>query len=600
MNGDGHRRRRQVVHARFAWGLRGFLRHTITEDDALASLRRRLAERERSFLRLVGKGIFGYPDSPYLPLLEAAGCEMGDIERMVGRSGLEATLRSLRDSGVFVTFEEFKGRTPIVRNGQTVQAGASDFRNPYLSSSYQAETGGTTGAGARVDIDLDNLSAQSEQLLVAQQAHGVARVPMAIWRSTLPDGSGIANILRSAHCGNVHERWFSPITTRHVRPPLRFRLATCGIVALSRLYGRPIPKPELVTMDQAAIVARWAAATRKARGVCLVRAHVSMALSVALAAREEGLDLTGVTFMSGGEPPTPAKVKAITSTGASWFPVYISSDIGCIGAGCARPADGNDQHLFKDGLAVIESSRKVPGVDAPLQVFCFTSLLPAAPMLLLNVEGDDCGVIEDRRCGCLLEASGLTEHLRHVRSFSKLTGEGITLVGSDMVRILEEVLPARFGGSPLDYQLLEEEDDQRVHTALPGDRPRDSNRERGPRGRDRDEHAEARQRRRRSRGGDVEPGGHAADQEGGAGLDGQRKVPAAGGNAEGALGDRANSDDRPDRHRVRPVRAGVHVRAECDAAVAGSGQAEGAHPPPPDLRAAVRCGRRRALRRGRA
>jgi hypothetical protein len=27
-----------------------------------------------------------------------------------------------------------------------------------------------------------------------------------------------------------------------------------------------------------------------------------------------------------------------------------------------------------------------------------------------------------------------------------------------MVRILEEVLPSRFGGSPLDYQLLEEED----------------------------------------------------------------------------------------------------------------------------------------------
>jgi hypothetical protein len=29
-----------------------------------------------------------------------------------------------------------------------------------------------------------------------------------------------------------------------------------------------------------------------------------------------------------------------------------------------------------------------------------------------------------------------------------------------MVRILEEVLPAKFGGSPLDYQLVEEEDEQ--------------------------------------------------------------------------------------------------------------------------------------------
>ena len=48
--------------------------------------------------------------------------------------------------------------------------------------------------------------------------------------------------------------------------------------------------------------------------------------------------------------------------------------------------------------------------------------------------------------------------LRQVRSFSKLTAEGVTLVGSEMEHILESVLPARFGGTPLDYQLMEEED----------------------------------------------------------------------------------------------------------------------------------------------
>jgi hypothetical protein len=78
---------------------------------------------------------------------------------------------------------------------------------------------------------------------------------------------------------------------------------------------------------------------------------------------------------------------------------------------------------------------------------------------MLNVETDDYGVIEKRSCGCPMESYGFTEHLRHIRSFRKLTGEGMTLVGSDMVHILEEVLPARFGGSPLDYQLLEEGDD---------------------------------------------------------------------------------------------------------------------------------------------
>jgi hypothetical protein len=75
------------------------------------------------------------------------------------------------------------------------------------------------------------------------------------------------------------------------------------------------------------------------------------------------------------------------------------------------------------------------------------------------VESDDYGVVESRSCGCLLESYGYTEHILHIRSFRKLTGEGVTLVGSEMIRILEEVLPARFGGSPLDYQLLEEEDE---------------------------------------------------------------------------------------------------------------------------------------------
>ena len=40
-----------------------------------------------------------------------------------------------------------------------------------------------------------------------------------------------------------------------------------------------------------------------------------------------------------------------------------------------------------------------------------------------------------------------------------LTGEGVTLIGSDVVHILEEVLPARYGGSPLDYQMMEVEDE---------------------------------------------------------------------------------------------------------------------------------------------
>jgi hypothetical protein len=164
--------------------------------------------------------------------------------------------------------------------------------------------------------------------------------------------------------------------------------------------------------------------------------------------------------MGGGEPPTPTKVREIRSTGARWVPTYFFTEHGAVGMGCAHPVDDNDLHFLKDALAVIQYPRRVPSSELTVEAFHYTSLLPTAPKLMLNVEADDFGVIEHRSCGCPLEALGFTDHLRQVRSFRKLTGEGVTLVGSEMLNILEEVLPARFGGSPLDYQLLEEEDEK--------------------------------------------------------------------------------------------------------------------------------------------
>ena len=92
--------------------------------------------------------------------------------------------------------------------------------------------------------------------------------------------------------------------------------------------------------------------------------------------------------------------------------------------------------------------------------FNLTTILATAPKVLLNVQMDDYGIVEERHCGCEMDDYGYTTHLRQIRSYSKLTGEGVTLIGSDMIHILEEVLPAHFGGSPLDYQMLEQEDEQ--------------------------------------------------------------------------------------------------------------------------------------------
>jgi hypothetical protein len=419
-----------------------------------------MSEREANFLRLVERGIFGYPRSPYRALLKLADCELRDIQSMVRSKGLEGTLHALRAAGVYVTFEEFKGREPIVRQGRVIPVEVHDFDNPYLSQYYEVQTGGTTGAGTRIQMDLDHLAAMAPLHVLGNEAHGALDIPCVIWLGVLPDSSGFNNILAYARAGRFFDRWFSPIISQDLRPALKYRFATRYIISAGRFFGFEIPWPEHVRMDQASIVARSIAEVLKTSGGCLIRTHVGMAVRVCIAAREAGLDLTGATFLGGGEPPSPAKVREIVGTGARYVPNYFFTEAGLAGISCALPCDDNDLHFFKDILALIQHPRPVPNSDMTVDAFNFTTLLPTAPILMLNVESDDYGIVETRSCGCSLEKYGLTDHLRHIRSFGKLTSEGVTLVGSEMVRILEEVLPARFGGSPLDYQLIEEEDDK--------------------------------------------------------------------------------------------------------------------------------------------
>jgi hypothetical protein len=129
-----------------------------------------------------------------------------------------------------------------------------------------------------------------------------------------------------------------------------------------------------------------------------------------------------------------------------------------VGAACLAPIGPNDQHVMTPNVALVQGRREVIG--RTVEPLLLTQLMPTSPRVLMNVETDDYGLLEERRCGCPLDAFGLHLHVRDVRSYKKLTAEGMTLVGSDLEQVLENDLPARFGGSPLDYQLVEEEDEE--------------------------------------------------------------------------------------------------------------------------------------------
>jgi hypothetical protein len=447
------------MYGRFTTGLRGYFRHRLTLDEARSIVLQRLEQREENFLRILKRAVYGYSESPYLALLKNAGCELGDVEGMVRSSGLEETLQQLRDAGVYVNFDEFKGRTPLERGGKILARRAEDFDNPHLLRHFYSETGGSTGKASRIAHDLDHHAATSPHHVLGQAAHGVLEAPMALWRGILPDSSGINNCLRAARFRQLPEQWFSYLPWWGSRQSLKYGAATAFFVATARMMGTPIPWPRFVPLDRADIVARWVATTLQSRGKCLLSLQVSRAVRVVMAAEEAGLDLTGAVFMIGGEPPTPAKVQAIQRAGVRCFPGYVMAEIGRIGMGCGNPLDSNDLHLHMDAFALITHPQEVPGHGVIVPAFHITTLMSTSPKIMLNVAVDDYGIVEERSCGCPLESLGFTTHLREIYSSRKLTGEGVTMVGSEMLRILEEVLPARFGGSPLDYQWLEEEDE---------------------------------------------------------------------------------------------------------------------------------------------
>jgi phenylacetate-coenzyme A ligase PaaK-like adenylate-forming protein len=223
----------------------------------------------------------------------------------------------------------------------------------------------------------------------------------------------------------------------------------------ARLVGGRLPTPEHASLSEAPAITRSLAEDiRRGARPCLTT-YASTAVRVCLAAQRDGLDLTGAVFVTIGEPLTPAKRRAIEGAGARIVVRYAVTEAGILGYGCAAPQDCDDVHVLTDDLAVILHSRPVGGDGVTVPGLLVTSLLPESPKILFNVETGDYAELSRRACGCALGHAGLDTHLAGIRSFEKLTGEGMTFAGTGVLKILEEILPARFGGRPSDYQLLE-------------------------------------------------------------------------------------------------------------------------------------------------
>jgi len=453
------------MYWRFAWELRKFLGEPITLEQSRQTIKQRLGDRDKNLLTIVKRTIYENKKSPYLKLLNFAGCEYGDFEKMVRSDGIEPALRKLSEQGVYISIEEFKGKKEIVRGSEALRFKENDFDNPFISGHLEVSSGSTRSTGTRTVYDFDFLTASWSTYMVHMlDAFDVFSVPYAIWYPIMP-GAGPVVMLSYTKAGKTPSRWFSPVEKQGFNPSFKNRMGTNYIVYIGRLLGAKWPAPEYLTLDDAWQVAQWLAGTiREQGGVCL-NTYVSAAVRICKAAKEKGLDIKGTKFLLAGEPITRAKRQEIESVGAHICPIYGFMEAGFVGTGCFNPASADDTHFFKDSFALIQHPREVPHAGVSVDAFLFTTLLPSNPKILLNVESGDYGQIKSRSCGCRLEELGLTDHIYNIRGFDRLTSEGMTFFGTDLLRIIEEVLPARFGGGSTNYQMVEEED-EKGHTRL--------------------------------------------------------------------------------------------------------------------------------------
>ncbi len=434
-----------------------------TPERARAMVLEQMATRAQRFLTFIRQYVYGHSRSPYLPLLEAAGIEHGGLATMVQQQGVEGTLATLRDAGVYLSFEEFKGRADVVRNGRTFRFTEQDFDNPFAGAGMDVRTGGSRSRGSAVSLGLkfveENVGPALHLALLALDA---VNVPPVIW---LDGFAAAAPLIGFMNAGHPPARWFSLHDPSEPTVKARIRMLPTIAGILSWPRGIKVPKPEFAPVSAAERVLTCILRLRDQRGGCSVLTFPNSAVRLAELAQQRGASLEHVAFLLAGEPLTPGKAEEIRRAGARAGSLYGFTEGGAVGVPCADPQAVDDMHLLAHNFALIRHRRTIPEV-CDLNAYMFTSLAATPPKILLNVEIDDFGELSERRCRCPLDELGLHQHFATVRSFTKLTGEGSTILGTDCVRILEEVLPREFGGRSIDYQLLEAEDEHHLTRLL--------------------------------------------------------------------------------------------------------------------------------------
>ena len=414
--GDRHVQHMLLLPFTLPFAVRRFLRERPSLVDVRTQLKRELENRGERFLELIRTRVYATPESPYKKLLDHAGCELGDIKSSLNKTGLEETLKQLARAGVYLTPGEYKGRQDVKRGGLSFRVRAQDL---VPRRRYGAAVGVNQSSGSS-DKPSSSVSSfewwREEALAVALflEAHGLLSSRMAAYEPMLGSlAAGIIFVLMTARLGVPVDRWFvRPVPVNNWLEGLYFRLTSHEIALTGRWFGPGFARPDVIPAGELDRIVRWVEQSRREGLTTCIRTVASNAGRIARVADEIGASLEGCTFIASSEPVTTAKRRAIEKVGGAVTVCWGYWPIGTVGLGCARPAYGDEMHVFRHSLAVIEHPEPIIGAgDNPVHPLLFTTLYPSAAQLEINVSNGDQAVLSERKCGCPMHEAGLTLRL---------------------------------------------------------------------------------------------------------------------------------------------------------------------------------------------
>jgi hypothetical protein len=441
----------------FAAALPKFFREQVTLREAKERIKTLLDTRAERFSELVRALIYDRPDSPYRKLLHHAGCEFADLQSHVRRHGLEETLVKLAGEGVYLTSDEFKGKTPLVRGGKSFRLSPADFERRDSSPGFTIQSSGTRNAPIKTFSPLEWRALQTLGTAVFYETHDLFSSVHAVYEPVI--AGRMLYILINGKLGIPIDRWFALNVAVHGAVEDRYHYLNARLVAkIGNWFGSGIATPEYLNPGDVQPILAWISEKRRERRKCCLTTVVSNAARIARVASAAGLSLEGTTFHASGEPLTQFKREFIEKTGARVVLHYGPGGGNGTALGCGNSRFIDEVHVPQTMFTFVEHPRSLDYDGPSIHPLMLTTLHPSAPRFLLNVQNGDYATMVTRDCGCPLQEVGFTEHLHTIRSFEKFTSEGMNYFSTDLFALLENIIPSEFGGGPGDYQLVEEED----------------------------------------------------------------------------------------------------------------------------------------------